>query len=237
MDKFNILIVDNNKDMCWLVSKLLKEEGYSVDVADSGVTALEKIRRNVPDAVLLDLRMPEMDGWETLENIKTLKEPISVIIMTAYGDIKSAVRAMKMGAYDFLTEPFNNDEIILTVQRAVDNISLRKEMRTLKKKLEGEQLLENIMGASTETKKVIHKLDQVAPTNMSVIIQGETGTGKELVARTIHKRSPRNGGPFIAVDCGAIPETLMESEFFGFEKGGGLATLSQPREEPCFWMR
>ena len=214
-----ILVVDNNKDMCWLVSNLLKAEGYSVDAAGGGMEALEKIRQSAPEVVLLDLRMPKMDGWETLENIKKFGEPISVIIMTAYGDVKSAVRAMKMGAYDFLTKPFNNDEVILTVKRAVDNISLRKEMQVLKKKLEGAQLLENIMGTSPESKKIIHKLDQVAPTNMSVIIQGETGTGKELIARTIHKRSPRSENTFIAVDCGAIPDSLMESEFFGYENG------------------
>ncbi len=219
MSKINILVVDDNKDMCWLVSNLLKEEGYSVDGADSGKAALEKIRQSAPDVVLLDLRMPKMNGWETLENIKNFGAPISVIIMTSYGDVKSAVRAMKMGAYDFLKKPFNNDEMILTVKRTADNISLRKEMQALKQKLEGEQRLENIMGTSPETKKVIHKLDQVAPTSMSVIIQGETGTGKELIARTIHKRSPRNENNFIAVDCGAIPETLMESEFFGYEKG------------------
>ncbi len=219
MNEIEVLIVDDNKDMRWMISNLLKEEGYRVEVADGGMAALDKIRRRVPEMVLLDLNMPGMDGWETLEKIKKLGEPISVIIITAYGDVKSAVRAMKMGAYDFLTKPFNNDEMILTLKRAADNISLRKEMQVLRKKLDEEQQLENIMGTSPETKKVIHKLDQVAPTNMSVLIQGETGTGKELIARTIHKRSPRSENTFITVDCGAIPETLMESEFFGYEKG------------------
>jgi DNA-binding NtrC family response regulator len=219
MGEARILVVDDNKDMRWLVSNLLKAENYSVDAADGGMAALEKIRQCAPEVVLLDLRMPKMAGWETLEQIKKFGEPISVIIMTAYGDVKSAVRAMKMGAYDFLTKPFNNDEVILTVKRAVEHASLRKEMQALKKKLRGEQLLENIMGTSPEIKKIIHKLHQVAPTNMSVVIQGETGTGKELIARTIHDRSPRSESAFIAVDCGAIPETLIESEFFGYEKG------------------
>ncbi len=219
MSEPRILVVDDNKDMRWLVSNLLKAENYDVDVADSGMVALEKIRQSAPEVVLLDLRMPKMAGWQTLEQIKKFGDPISVIIMTAYGDVKSAVRAMKMGAYDFLTKPFDNEEVILTVRRAVENVSLRKEMQSLKKKLKGEQLLENIMGSSPEIKRVIHKLHQIAPTSMSVVIQGETGTGKELIARTIHDRSPRSDHPFIAVDCGAIPETLMESEFFGHEKG------------------
>lgn len=219
MDKKEILVVDNSEDMCWLVSNLLEAEGFIVDIAVSGMEALDKIRRTIPDVVVLDIRMRKMDGWEVLENIKKLGKPVSVIIMTAYGDIKSAVRAMKMGAYDFLTKPFDNDEMVLTVKRAVENIALRKEMQVLKRKLEGELSLESIMGTSPEVKKVIHKIDHVAPTDMSVIILGETGTGKELIARTIHKRSRRNEGPFIAVDCGAIPDTLMESEFFGFEKG------------------
>jgi DNA-binding NtrC family response regulator len=219
MSEARILVVDDNKDMRWLVSNLLKAEGYAVDVADSGVTALDRIRHSAPEVVLLDLRMPKMAGWQALEQIKKIGEPISVIIMTAYGDVKAAVRAMKMGAYDFLTKPFDNEEVILTVRRAVENVSLRKEMQSLKKKLKGEQLLENVMGTSQEIKRVIHKLHQVAPTSMSVVIQGETGTGKELIAHTIHERSARSERPFIAVDCGAIPETLMESEFFGHEKG------------------
>ncbi len=227
MSEIEVLIVDDNKDMRWLVSNLLKEEGYQVEAADGGMAALDKIQQHTPEIVLLDLNMPGMNGWETLEEIKKIGAPVSVIIITAYGDVKSAVRAMKMGAYDFLTKPFNNDEMILTIKRAADNISLRKEMQVLRKKLDETQQLENVMGTSPETKRVIHKLDQVAPTSMSVIIQGETGTGKELIARTIHQRSPRSENTYITVDCGAIPETLMESEFFGHEKGAFTGAMGR----------
>ena len=216
-----ILIVDDEKDMRWLLSNFLKEDGYTVDEAEDCGDALDFFKNNSPpDLVLLDLRMPgEMDGIDLLKRIKTTRPEIQVIILTAYGDIGSAVEATKLGAYDYLTKPFENERLRITIKRALESQKLTQEVLQLKIELKKEFDLESIMGTSSEIKKIFEQVNKVACTHFTVLIEGESGTGKEIVAHAIHRASLRGNGPFVAVDCGAIPETLIESELFGYEKG------------------
>ena len=214
-----ILIVDDDKDMRDILSDIIKSEGYEALTADDGRKALKKIRMHSPDLVLLDIRLPEMDGMKVLEEIKKIDKDLIAIMLTAYGGVKDAVHSMKLGAFDYITKPFDNEEIVLNIKRAFQTRYLNREVERLKKILEGKRIVERFLGESPQIKQVLNKIKIVAPTNMTVIIQGESGTGKELIARMIYQESLRKDKPFIAIDCGAIPETLVESELFGYERG------------------
>ena len=217
----NILIVDDERDMRYLLSNIMKEDGYIIYEAGDCLSALSLIEENLPlDLILLDLRIPgEMDGIDLLKKIKGNRPEMQVIILTAYGNIQTAVEATKLGAYDYLTKPFENDRLRLTIRRALESQKLSQEVLQLKTELKKEFDLESIMGHSQEIKKVFERIGKVACTHFTVLIEGESGTGKEVVANAIHKASTRENGPFVAVDCGAIPDTLIESELFGYEKG------------------
>ncbi len=216
-----ILIVDDEKDMRWLLSNFLKEDGYTVDESEDCGDALSFLKKNSPpDLILLDLKMPgEMDGIDLLKEIKATRPEIQIIILTGHGNIGSAVEAIKLGAYDYLTKPFENERLRLTIQRAFESRKLTQEILQLKNELKKEFDLESIMGTSPEIKKIFERVNKVAGTQFTVLIEGESGTGKEIVANAIHKASLRGDGPFVAVDCGAIPDTLIESELFGYERG------------------
>lgn len=188
--------------------------------AHDGNTGIEIFNQELPHVVILDLRMPGMmDGMEVLKQIKHSGCETPVIIITAYGEIQSAVEAIKHGAYNYFNKPFDNEEVVLTVKRALEESAMRQEIRMLKTQMSFVMPLFEQMGNSAEIAKVNELVECVAPTNFTVVIYGETGSGKELIAQNIHKRSPRCGKPFVVVDCGSIPETLIESELFGFEKG------------------
>ncbi len=217
-----ILIVEDNRDMQFLLSTILKSEGYETLVAGDGKKALKEVKRSSPDLGLLDIHLPDMDGIKLLEEMKKTKEDLAVIMLTAYGDIKGAVQAMRLGAFDYITKPFDNDELLITIKRALQTQHLSREVQSLRNKL-GEKtatgLVEELTGDSQAMKQVLKQIDIVSPTNMTVMLQGESGTGKELVAQLIHKESERRDNAFIAIDCGAIPDPLVESELFGYEKG------------------
>lgn len=214
-----ILIVDDNKDMQFTLSSILKDEGYETIAVGDGTRAISQIKMKSPNLILLDIKLPGINGMKILEEIKKIDSNVIVIMLTAYGDFKDAVKAMKLGAYDYITKPFDNDEMVLTIQKALQTQYLSREVETLRRKL-GEQIpLEKVMGESPKIMRVLKLVKIIAPTNMTVILQGESGTGKELIARMIHQGSVRKDKPFVAVDCGAIPETLVESELFGYEKG------------------
>ncbi len=213
------MVVDDEQDMRWLLANILKSKGYQVKEAVDGVDALAKIEQNPPDLVMLDMKMPRMDGMETLKNIRKINYSLPVIMLTAHGDIPSSVEAMRNGANDFLTKPFDNDQIVYAIKRLLDYLLLQKEVKTLREQLKDQFSLFSLMGASRPIKKISYQVDQVAKTKFTVVLQGETGTGKELVAHFIHRKSPRCDMPFIPVDCGAIPDTLIESELFGYVKG------------------
>ena len=214
-----VLVVDDGADMRWLLSAILREEKLEVLTACDGQEALASVSKHSPDAVLLDLNMPTMQGMAVLEKLMELDANLPVIILTAYGDIPSAVRAMKAGAYDFLAKPFTNEGLLFAVERALEKRGLLMEVAALRGQSGNWGGLDQVMGRSHQIEEVFLQIQQVARTNYTVILQGETGTGKEIVARAIHQQSERRGKPFVALDCGAIPESLIESEMFGHEKG------------------
>ena len=221
-----ILIVDDEKHMRLILSKILSDEGYITFQAEDGHKAMIEVKKNNPDLVLLDYKLPDLNGDRILKQIKDHDNSIIVIMLTAFGDIKKAVVSMKLGAYDYLTKPFNNDEILLVISKALQTLNLKKEVTILKQKISKEQSKNKVIGETKEMKKVLELVDLVAPNDITVFLEGETGTGKELIANLIHKQSLRKDNPFVAVDCGAIPENLFESEMFGHEKGAFTGAVS-----------
>lgn len=216
--KAKVLVVDDEDEICLLMKDFLADKGFEVWCADNGRSALAAFTKVSPDAVLMDVRMPEMDGISALGRIKNMDSEIPVIMLTAYGDVKSAVQAMKLGAYDFLTKPFEREEILFVLKRAVEKRLLVNEIKELRERLDRKDIFDQ-MGCSKHIEKLQHEIERVARTNYAVTIQGETGTGKEIVARAIHHLSHRSKKAFIALDCAAIPESLVESELFGYERG------------------
>ncbi|MEI6613555.1 MAG: sigma-54 dependent transcriptional regulator [Chrysiogenales bacterium] len=214
-----ILVVDDDLDFSFNLSAILRENGFEVMTAANGREALLKILDDRPDLVLLDLRLPDIDGMKILQTMKESNPDLDVIIITAYIDVKDAIRAMKLGAYDYITKPFDNEELLLTINKTLHVQQLRGEIVNLKERLAEQIHVEKAMGDSVQIKKVLTKVAMVAPTDFTVIIQGESGTGKEVVANLLHQKSLRKDNAFIAIDCSAIPETLIEAELFGHEKG------------------
>ncbi len=214
-----ILVVDDERSMREVLFSMLKKEGYDVAVADGGEVAIETARREAFDAVITDVRMPKVDGLQVLRAIKELSPNTVVIVITAFGSSETAVEAMKLGAYDYITKPFKYDEVTLNIKRALERKRLRDENLNLKRQLETHYRFENIIGKSPKIVEVFDTIRKIAETHSTAMITGESGTGKELVAQAIHFNSLRRDKPFISVNCGAIPEGLMESELFGHVKG------------------
>lgn len=228
MSKVNILIVDDEIDLCQSLSELLEEEEkYKVSIANSGKEVLVKIKEKIPDLVLLDIKMPEMNGIETLEKVKAIDKDILVIMLTAYQTVDSAVKSMKLGAYDYITKPFEFEKLKISIKRALRTRDLSREVISLRHQLRDKFSFKNIIGRSDKIKEVLYKIEKVGPTNAIVLIRGESGTGKELVAKTIHQYSSRKNKPFIAVDCAGLPETLIESELFGHTKGAFTGAIAK----------
>lgn len=214
-----VLAVDDQADMRWLLTLVLREQGFEIVTAEDGEQAVERIKLEAPQVVLMDLRMPRLGGMKALEQIKEIAPELPVIVISGYGDVPSAVQAMRLGAYDFLTKPFDNEELVFTVKRAIERGELLSQVAALKDQLRHGGALCEIMGSSPKIQEVLQQIEQVAGSNFTVLIEGETGAGKEVVARAIHHHSGRRERPFIALDCGAIPESLIESELFGYERG------------------
>jgi len=219
--KSNILIVDDDKNICKMIdASLRKERKYEIQTALNGEACLKSIQESAPDLILMDIQMPGIDGIETLQKIKQEDPRIPVIMMTAHGTIERAVTSMKLGAYDFITKPFARDRLLVTVQNALLNSSLKKEVDELRSELKNKYTFDNIIGQSGVMQDVFKAVEKVINSNVTVLIQGESGTGKELIARAIHFHSKaRAGKPFVTVNCSALPESLLESELFGHEKG------------------
>ena len=215
--KAKILIADDEANIRKVITLLLKEQGYETKAVTNGREAVEALLEFQPDVILLDQQMPVLTGVEALEEIKRKNPDQTVIFVSAFGSISLAVDAVRKGAYDFIEKPFDNNNLILTVKRAIEHSRMKGEIKTLKDKLN--QPHHTIIGEDSGLKHIVTQVRQVAKTQATVLIQGESGTGKELIARAIHQQSNRCEGPFVAVNCGAIPLSLMESELFGHEKG------------------
>lgn len=217
--KFKILIIDDEQSIRDIFSLLLEEKGYLVETAETGRDGLSRARKFLPDAILLDMNLPDTTGIEVLSKIKKSLPRTEVIIITAFGTIKNAIEATKMGAYDYLEKPVDNDELLLLISRALEVKRLLREVEELKSELSERYRFSNIIGTSSKMNSIFQLMEKIARVDGTVLITGESGTGKELVARAIHFNSPRKDGPFVVVNCGAIPRDLIESEFFGHTKG------------------
>jgi DNA-binding NtrC family response regulator len=217
--KPRILVVDDEAAMRESLKDWLMEDGYEVSVAASGEEAVSMAQNRGWEVILLDLKMPGMDGLETLKNLKELVPEAEILMMTAYATVDTAVQAMKEGAFDYLVKPFDPDEVELQIKKIVAHKELVLENILLRQKLEEKYEYDEIIGKSEAMQEVFELISRAAPTDSTVLITGESGTGKELVAQAIHGNSPRCYMPFIAVSCGALPDTLLESELFGYEKG------------------
>lgn len=214
-----VLVVDDEPQIRRILSLMLAEHGFEVAEADSGELALARLAEFHPQIVLLDVNLPGSGGLATLAALLERDPTIDCIMMTAYGTIRSAVEAMRTGAFDYLTKPFDNDELLLLINRALELRRLSSEVEELRAELSTRYSFNEIVGISPRLQSVFHTIVKVAGFDATVLIEGESGTGKELVARAIHRRSPRAQAPFVAVNCGAVPQTLFEAEFFGHERG------------------
>lgn len=221
-----ILIVEDEELMRELLSRILVRENYSLFKASHGKEALKLFQDNPIDLVLTDLKMEEMDGLELLTHVRAMDPEVVVIMMTAYASVETAVEAMRRGAYDYITKPFINDEIRVVLRRALDQRHLSRENRYLKRELRERYRFDNIVGKSEAMEKVYRMVEKVASISSNLLLTGETGTGKELIARAIHYNSERAERPFVAVNCGALTESLLESELFGHVKGAFTGAIA-----------
>jgi two-component system NtrC family response regulator len=228
-----ILIVDDEKNYRTILSALLEDEGFEVLTAPGGPEALEVHRSSDLDLILTDMKMPKMDGIELLESIKENDPDLPVIMMTAHGTVDKAVEAMQKGAYTYVLKPFDNERLIIYVKKATSMYQVVKENRRLRDAVESQYRFGNIIGKSKKMRDIFDTIQKVAPSGATVLIEGESGTGKELVARSIHFNGPRRKKPFVAVNCSALAENLLESELFGHEKGAftGAVTTKKGRFE------
>jgi DNA-binding NtrC family response regulator len=224
--KGRVVVIDDEVNAAAALETLLREDGYQVASAHDARAGLQLLEKEEPDVVLTDLRMPGMDGIELLAKIKELRPQTMVILMTAYGTVKTAVRAMKLGAEDYLGKPIDVEELEVVLQKAIEKKALLEETRDLRERLQHKYRFDNLVGESPEMLSAFKAIRQVAPSNASVLLLGESGTGKELFAQALHQNSPRRLKPFVRVACAALPETLLESELFGHEKGSFTGAIA-----------
>ncbi|MBW2250202.1 MAG: sigma-54-dependent Fis family transcriptional regulator [Deltaproteobacteria bacterium] len=228
-----ILVVDDEKNYPLILGAVLEEEGFEVLTANSGRDALEIQKTSDVDLILTDMKMPSMDGIELLEKIKAIDTDMPVIMMTAYGSVDKAVEAMEKGAYSYILKPFDNDKLVVYVNKAISMYRVVKENRRLRDAVKSQYSFGNIIGKSKVMHEIYENIRKVAPSSITVLIEGGSGTGKELVAKSIHFNSPRRENPFVAVNCSALAESLLESELFGHEKGAftGAVAMKKGRFE------
>ncbi|MFZ5647501.1 MAG: sigma-54-dependent transcriptional regulator [Bacillota bacterium] len=220
-----ILVIDDEEHMCWALERAMKQEGYQVLTTTRGRTGLELIREEAPSLVILDLKMPEMDGMEVLKKAKEYNPKLPVVMLTAHGTIETAIEAMKIGATDYLTKPFDLDELKMVIRQNLVMSQLVSEVNFLRSELT--KKYRKMIGESPAIKEVMYLIEKVSNSNATVLITGESGTGKEVAAVAIHQNSPRRDYPFVPVNCAALPENLLESELFGHEKGAFTGALAR----------
>jgi len=219
MNREVVLVIDDKANIREVLAGILGEEGYNVKTCAKAGEAYENLREILPDIVLTDLKMPELNGIELMKKIRVIDNTIPVILITAYGTVSSAVQAIKEGAYDYLTKPIDYERLKILIKRALNERRISRENRYLKEELKEKYSLNSLTGKSSAMHRVFNLVNTVAPSSSNVLIQGESGTGKELVARSIYFGSLRQDKQLVVVDCSALPEGLLESELFGHEKG------------------
>ncbi|HYL81861.1 MAG TPA: sigma 54-interacting transcriptional regulator, partial [Candidatus Acidoferrum sp.] len=229
MHPAKILIVDDDPETLTILTKLLEKDSHQTIACSTGAAAVSRGSEERFDVILADIRLPDMDGLAVLRSFQVSSPDSAVILMTAFGTVEMAIQAIRAGAYDYVPKPFKLDEVRIAVQRALERKRLLQENRQYRRELKGKYRLENVVGASGPMLEIFKTVARVAPTKSTVLLQGESGTGKELLARTIHYNSDRAQGPFVTVDCGALPETLLESELFGHERGAFTGATSTKR--------
>jgi DNA-binding NtrC family response regulator len=229
MTNKTILLVDDDASLRRVLSHHLTEAGYQVLTAADGKEGLSVFTEQQVDLVITDIQMPELSGLEMMRRISVMSPDVMVLVITAHGSIETAVEAMKLGAYDYITKPFNREELLLTVAKGLEHTALVRENRSLKQFIESRFTLDNIIGNSQAMQRVFHLVEKVARTDLAILITGESGTGKELIAKAIHQHSTRRDGPFAIINCGAIPEGLLESELFGHRKGSFTGAYANAR--------
>lgn len=220
----NIYIIDDEQQICESIKMILEYVGYNVDYSTSAIQGINNLLENKYSALLLDIQMPEMNGFEVLQKVKEKQKELSVIIISAHGNVENAIKATKLGAFDFIEKPIDREKLIISVRNAVDQSHLLSENIEMKKSLKGS---DKILGESKSIKEILEIIEKVAATDARVMINGDNGTGKELVARAIQQNSNRKDSPYIEVNCAAIPNELIESELFGHEKGSFTGAMQQ----------
>ncbi|MFW6131535.1 MAG: sigma-54-dependent transcriptional regulator [Candidatus Aminicenantaceae bacterium] len=237
-----ILILDDEKSILDLLVMVFEKEGYQVKTALSAPKALELIEKEEFDLIITDIKLPEMSGLEVLKKVKNKKSDIPVIVITAYGTVKQAVETLKAGAMDYILKPFDVDELKIVVSQGLERKRLQEENLLLRKELKDKYNLENIIGKSRKMREIYGLIEKIASADSTVLISGESGTGKEMAARTIHTLSQRRDGRFVSINCGALPENLLESELFGYVKGAFTGAVSNKKgmfeaaEEGCLFL-
>ena len=221
--------MDDEENLRLVLRTLLKRNGYEVETAESGEEALGLVESFGPDFVITDVRMPKMGGLDLLATLKAKGNDATVIVMSAYGNTDLAIEALKAGAYDYVQKPFKPDEVVLALRKAEEREVLRRENRALREEIRKENKFEDILAKSASMQEIFRTISKIADYKTTVLVSGESGVGKELVARAIHHRSSRRGGPFVPVNCGAIPENLLESELFGHKKGAFTDAVADRR--------
>ncbi|RKY34306.1 MAG: sigma-54-dependent Fis family transcriptional regulator [Candidatus Omnitrophota bacterium] len=229
MSRGVILVIDDEQGMRKYLQRLLIQEGYQVILSPQGEKALEELKKERVDLALVDLKMPKVDGIEFLERAKAILPELPIIIMTAYATLETAIEAMKKGAADYINKPFDMDEILLVINRALERKRLEEENILLHKELERKYTFQDIVSRNPQMHKIFDLVKKISPTNSTILIRGETGTGKELLARAIHNLSERRDKPFVPVDCASLTESLLESELFGHVKGAFTGAVSDKK--------
>ncbi|MCK4942806.1 MAG: sigma-54-dependent Fis family transcriptional regulator [Candidatus Aminicenantes bacterium] len=214
-----VLIIDDDQSIRNMLSIVLKNEGYDVIAVESAIVALKKLKKEMVDLIISDIKMPEISGIELLRKVKSIDQEIPVIMITGFASTNDAVEAMKLGAEDYIIKPFNLDELKIIINKSIHRKTIEKENIELKSKLTEKEKFENIVGKNSKMLKIFDLIDTISQTDSTVLISGESGTGKELIARAIHNKSPRAQNNFVSINCGALPENLLESELFGHSKG------------------
>lgn len=229
MAQKTLLVADDDASIRSLLKQLLSDEGFAVLEASTGIEVVEKVKESSPDLVIMDVRMPELDGIEALSRVKATNPKTAVLIMTAFGSSNAAIRAMELGAFDYITKPFELDKISHSVKRVLDYQDLTQEVEVLRDEISSLVQTERIVGNSPAMQEVYKTVGKVAKADATVLITGESGTGKELVAEALHFNSNRRSGPLVKVSCAALPESLLEAELFGHEKGSFTGAMTQRR--------